>query len=432
MRILFLSNFYPPYALGGYEQWCQEVAEGLSSRGHRVFVLTSRYGASGTKAKAPEAGKPYVRRTLHLQADIHYYRPIDFFSQRRTQERENCDELHRVIEQYDPDVLMVWGMWNLSHLLPYLAEQRMGDRVCYYISSYWPVDQDPHIHYWKLPTRRLWMWPFKKPFAALALAQMRAEKYPPQLRFDNAVCCSHYVRDTLVEQGALPETANVLLGGTDPEQFLQYAANRRAKSNGVLQMLYFGRLVPDKGVHTAIEALAHLHERQLLQHVKLTILGSGHPDYEEKLRTLAEEKGVQSRVQFVSQIPREDVTKVLGKFDLFLFTSIWPEPMARSVMEAMAAGLLVIGTTVGGQGEMLHDNYNGLTFPPDDAVALADQIELALCDPALRTRLAQAGQEMIVREFTLERMTTEIEQFLMSVAWNPGQRLLALPDFQAR
>ncbi|MEZ4665048.1 MAG: glycosyltransferase family 4 protein, partial [Caldilineaceae bacterium] len=208
--------------------------------------------------------------------------------------------------------------------------------------------------------------------------------------------------------------------------------NRRTKKNNVLQMIYFGRLVPDKGVHTAIEALGHLRERQLLQHVKLTILGGGHPDYERKLRELAEEKGVQERIQFARQIPREDIVKVLGRFDVFLFTSIWPEPMARSVMEAMAAGLLVIGTTVGGQGEMLEHGRNGLTYPAENATVLADRIDQALREPALRTQLAQAGQNMVIEKYTLERMIIEIEQFLMSVAWNPGQRLLALPDFQAR
>ena len=432
MRILFLSNFYPPHALGGYEQWCQEVADGLSARGHHVFVLTSRHGANGEPPEPVAAGEPYVRRTLHLQADVHYYRPLDFFAQRRTQERENLDELHGAIEHFNPDVIMVWGMWNLSHMLPYLAEQRMGDRVCYYVSSYWPLDLDLHIQYWTLPTRRIWLRPFKKPFAALALAQLRAEEYPPPLRFDHAVCCSHYVRNTLVEQGALPESANVLLGGTEPDLFLEYAANRRTKKNNVLQMIYFGRLVHDKGVHTAIEALGHLSERQLLQRVKLTILGNGHPDYERQLRELAKEKGVQERVQFARQIPREDIVKVLGRFDLFLFTSIWPEPMARSVMEAMAAGLLVIGTTVGGQGEMLKHGHNGLTFPAENATVLADRIDQALNEPALRSQLAKAGQNMVIEQYTLERMIIEIEQFLMSVAWNPGQRLLALPDFQAR
>src|SRR5207249_4901365 len=124
MRILFLSNFYPPHAIGGYEQWCQEVADLLAARGHRVTVLTSRYGLepgckmSQTDEKQPP-DRPVVIRTLHLQADLAYYQPVHFFLQRRQQERANQRELHRVIDQVQPDVLMVWGMWNLSHNLPY-------------------------------------------------------------------------------------------------------------------------------------------------------------------------------------------------------------------------------------------------------------------------------------------------------------------------
>ncbi len=63
--------------------------------------------------------------------------------------------------------------------------------------------------------------------------------------------------------------------------------------------------------------------------------------------------GLSKQVEFVRQVPRTEIPQWLGGFDLFLFTSIWPEPMARSVMEAMAAGLLVIGSAVGGQMEML-------------------------------------------------------------------------------
>ena len=73
MRILFISNFYPPYELGGYEQWCQEVATRLRQHGYEVKVLTSRYGIQSDS----EEFSPHVVRTLYLQADIDYYHPTD-------------------------------------------------------------------------------------------------------------------------------------------------------------------------------------------------------------------------------------------------------------------------------------------------------------------------------------------------------------------
>jgi glycogen(starch) synthase len=414
MRILFLSNFYPPYEIGGYEQWCQEVATHLIDRGHEVRVLTSRYGIQSGR----ENGVPYVTRALHLQTDNSYYRPIDFFLRRPNQERENIEALRETIDQFSPDILMVWGMWNLSHNLPYWAERWMPGRVAYFISNYWPVDTDPHTAFWQLPARRPQLELAKRPLRSVALRQLRREGYPPQLRLEHAVCCSQYVRDTLVKAGKLPDKAGVLFGGTDPEPFLRHSQLRESRPDsldGPVGFLYVGRLIHDKGVHTALEAIGLLKRRGLVDGANLTILGSGHPDYEAKLRQMLVQLDISDHVRFVPQVPREQVPEWLGRFDVFLFTSIWPEPMARSVMEAMAAGLLVIGTEVGGQVEMLENNQNALTFKAEDAESLADHMARVLNDRSLGLRLARAGRQTVLERFTLERMVDEIERYLTSI-----------------
>lgn len=414
MKLLFLSNFYPPHEIGGYEQWCHEVALGLAGRGHDVSVLTSRFGVSSDVFE----DEPGVTRTLFLQADIDYYRPQDFFLRRAAREQFNVRELRTALDTIQPDVVMVWGMWNLSQWLPFWAERWMPGRVAYFISNYWPIDTDPHTAYWQLPTRRSAAQVVKRPLQAIALSQLQREGYPPALAFDHAVCCSEYVRETLVAAGKLPVTAGVLLGGTDPAPFLAHSRLGQAAVQDTerpLQLLYFGRLIHDKGVHTAVEAIGILEARGLADRVTLTILGSGHPDYEAKLRDLVATLGVSERVRFVAQVPRPDVPEWLGRFDVFLFTSIWPEPMARSVMEAMAAGLLVIGTNVGGQAEMLFDGQNALTFQPEDAERLAAHIVHIAENPALRVQLARAGQWMVLEQFTIRRMVRDIEQMLMNV-----------------
>jgi glycogen(starch) synthase len=417
MRVLFLSNFYPPYELGGYEQWCQEVATRLMERGHDVSVLTSRYGIQAERKN----DAPNVTRVLHLQSDVNYYRPSDFFLKRPKQERENIQALQESIAQVSPDILMVWGMWNMSHNLPYWAERWMPGRVAYFISNYWPVDIDPHTEFWQLPTRRPQLDWVKRPLRSAALGQLRREGYPPQLRFEHAVCCSQYVRDTLVEAGKLPDSAGVLLGGTDPEPFLSHSRLGESRLNGPVEFLYFGRLIHDKGVHTAVEAIGLLKQRGLLGGANLTILGSGHPAYEAKLRQTLEQLDISDHVKFVQQVPREQVPEWLGRFDIFLFTSIWPEPMARSVMEAMAAGLLVIGSEVGGQVEMLENNRNALTFEAEDAATLANHMARVLDDRSLGLRLARAGQQTVLARFTLDRMVDDIEQYLMNIVGNGPQ-----------
>ena len=405
MRLLFLSNLYPPFDLGGFEQWCHEVTLHLRQRGHTVHVLTSRYGLDGAK---PE--EDAVTRSLYLQADLHYYRPGDFFLKRPFQERANVQELHRVLQQFEPDLVLVWGMWNLSRWLPYWAERWLPGRVAYYMASYWPGDPDIHEEYWRLPAKRPVTNLLKRALSALALAQLRAEGYPPPLRFEHVTCCSRYVRDTLVASGALPASAGVLYGGIDPEPFLRQP--RQASSDGRLRLLYFGVLSPHKGVHTALEALGLLKERHLLERVKLTLIGSGHPDYEARLHRLVEELGLGEAVQFVGRVPREQIPSWLGGFDVFLFTSVWPEPFGRVIIEAMASGLVVVGADVGGSREIFRDYDSELLFQPGDAQGLAERIERVLADPSLMERLSEEGRRLVLERFALERMVNDFEAWL--------------------
>lgn len=411
MRLLFLSNLYPPLEIGGYEQWCQEVAVRLRARGHRVQILTSRHGVND-----PALYEPDVTRTLYLQADVHHYQPADFFLKRARQERWNERELRRVVDAFAPDLAVIWGMWDLSHRLPYCAEQWLPERVAYYISSYWPNDLDLHREYWRLPADRSLTELLKKPFRSTALARLNREGYPPHLRFEHAVCCSQYVRTTLVQAGKLPAHAGVLLGGIDPEPFLDNRKTVVSPTAEPLRLLFVGSLLPHKGIHTALEALGLLRQRGLSQRVALTILGSGHPDYEARLRTMVDDLDIGDQVHFAGRVPRSDIPLWMSRFDVFLFTSIWAEPMARAVMEAMAAGLAVIGTEVGGQAEMLRRGQNALTYPAGDASSLAAQIETLIRDPELGADLARNGQSMVLAHFTLNRMVDDLEAWLMRIA----------------
>jgi glycogen synthase len=410
MRLLFLTNLYPPNDLGGYEQWCQEVAIRLRERDWQVKILTSQYGDL-TKTAIDEE---HVTRSLFMETDINYYRPLDFFLNRPGHEKANLAELHRVIDQFSPDLIMVWGMWNLSLNLPYFAETWLPGRVAYYISSYWPMDTDPHTVYWNLPTNRRLNEFLKLPFRMLALRQLAREGYPPKLQFDHAVCCSEFVRDTLVAAGKLPAHAGVLYGGSDLQPFLQKVV-RQKHDDAPLRLLYFGRLIFDKGVHTALEALGLLKQRGLADRVELTILGNGRSDYEAQLHKLVTTHNIEEYVKFEKWVSRDKIPQKLKQYDVYLFTSIWPEPMARSVMEAMAAGLLVIASRVGGQVEMLEDGQNALTFPAEDAMCLADHIATLLDKPSLRISLANEGQRTVLERFTLTRMVDEIEDYLKNV-----------------
>lgn len=416
MRILFLSNFFPPAGLGGYEQWCQEVAIALRSRGHDVVVLTSDYRRHGLSA----SDSNWIRRVLHMEMELDSSRnAFNFFTNRIAREKENLGLLKRLLDDFSPDVTLVWGMWNLHRSLPALLEDVLPGRVAYYISDYWPMHPSQFENYWNADPRNKFTEIPKLLLKPIALKILSREKRP-QLKMDHALCCSDFVRDTLVAQGKLP-SGIVLHGGTDHRPFLMalQAGQKTVRLQGdPLHLLYFGRLIPDKGVHTAIEALGLLKKQNRLNGQKLTILGGGEADYTKKLSRMVSDLGLVEDVEFVPSVARDEMPVWLAKFDIYLFTSIWPEPMARSVMEAMSSGLLVIGTRVGGQSEMLIDNENSLTFQAGDAEDLAEKISMAFADPDLYMRLSASGQRMILEKFSLERMVDSIEAYLTTMYAN--------------
>jgi glycogen synthase len=105
----------------------------------------------------------------------------------------------------------------------------------------------------------------------------------------------------------------------------------------------------------------------------------------------------------------------LQQFDILIFPSIYEEPLARMTQEAMVSGLVVIGTTTGGTKEILRDGETGFTFAPEDADGLARQVTRLILDPDLCYRVAEAGRQTVLENFTLDKMVKEIEVYLQEV-----------------
>ena len=409
MRVLFISSQYPPHELGGYEQLCQEAAKGLSARGHQVRILTSRYGVDGPDGQ--DDGE--VARKLHLDFDLDYYRPLDFFIKRPFDERRNRRYLDELIDQFRPDAAMFWGMYALRTTLVAHAERRMPGRVSFYIGSYWPTDPCVHETYWRAPANRGFTEALKRLLRTPALRTLRQERLRSNLRLRNVACCSEYVRAELLTARKCSADARVIYTSSPPEPRRTEAHSAPAPH---LRLLYFGRLVPDKGVHTAIEALARLRDAEGVEWPSLTILGDGHPDYVRRLKEMAADRGVDERISFVSKLPREQIAGVLARHDVFLFTSIWPEPFGRTIVEAMAAGLIVIGSDVGGSREIFRHYDSRMLYQPGDADALAGRIRLLITDPNLCRGLAAAGRRLTDERFTHEQFLGGLEDLLFEVA----------------
>ncbi|MBN2394318.1 MAG: glycosyltransferase family 4 protein [Anaerolineae bacterium] len=415
MRILFVSNYYPPcrYAWG-YQQLCEEVADGLHAKGHDIAILTSTYSDNSDTAH------PYpVYRVLPIDPDWNSGQSaaVQFFVGRRKRERQALASLQEVVETYHPDVIFFWDTVGLYKSLLPKAEQLLNTSVVYYFADYLPEFADQYVAYWRnRPVH--WLTRFlKQPLAALALYMLAHERRSPLPRYEHCICVSNYVCQRLVSQGFIPESSVVIHNGVDLAIF---SSDRRFASTSQpqqLRCLIAGRVTPEKGIHTVVEAFGMLQAQEAdnITSITLTILGSGPDDYAARLREQVAAHHLEEIVKFRVPVPREHMPEVLKQYDALVLASEHAEPLARAIQEAMAMGLLVIGTITGGSGELLVHEKTGFVFESGDPKSLAAQLERALHNRDLAGQLAEQGQKAVEQYFNIHRTVEQVETYLVDL-----------------
>ena len=170
-------------------------------------------------------------------------------------------------------------------------------------------------------------------------------------------------------------------GGTDP-----------------VTLLSVGRMRAPKDLFTLVRAMADLEPGS----ARLRIAGDG-PD-RAAVAAEVERLGLGGTVELLGT--RDDVPALLADADVFVLASD-SEGLPMSVLEAMAAGLPVVASAVGGVPELVLDGETGILVGPRDTAALAGALARLVADSALRDRLGAAGRLRVEREFSLERFERE-------------------------
>ena len=417
MRVLFLTNFYLVQS-GGEEESCRQVVEGLKQRGHTTLVLTSMHGSSNHPVELDG-----IFRSLYLEMDLVPWRhSITFFTKRKSREAHNLQVFRRVLEQFEPDIIFIWGMWNLPHSLAVFAEARYPHKVVYRFSTYWPTLPSQHELYWRTPGRNWYTQLPKQVLGHVALATLTTEAQKAPLAFRHAICVSAASRDILIKAGIPISNARVIYTGLDVEKYLNCEQLHQGNDNGSLNLLYAGRLISDKGIDTAIRAMTELVFGKGRRDIKLSLAGSGSAEYESYLHNLVNQAKLNDYVSFLGWVPPEEMPELLQNFNVLLVPSIWPEPFARVVLEGMISGLVVVATPTGGTLEILTDGQNGLLFAPEDTEDLAQKIIRLADDADLRRRLTLVGQQTIKENFTITKMLDQIENYLQEIAFASPQK----------
>ncbi len=180
-----------------------------------------------------------------------------------------------------------------------------------------------------------------------------------------------------------------------------------ALAAGDLLIVAVGNLYPVKGHAVLLRALGELRRSGTIATVPWRLAIAGRGEEEEKLRTLATEQGIADRVALLGF--RKDVPDILAAADIFVMPSL-SEGLPLALVEAMAAGLPVVVSDVGGVSEVAVAEREAILVPPGDPARLAAGVAALLREPGARSAMGAAARERALRDFSVSTMCEAYER----------------------
>lgn len=187
-----------------------------------------------------------------------------------------------------------------------------------------------------------------------------------------------------------------------PDPLLRLSGRERlGLPDGAVAVLMSGVLHKQKGMHLGLLAFAQLAAR--FPQARLIIAGDG-PE-KERLSSLAGELGIAARISFCGLVPNGEMPLYYNSADVYLNPTLRMEGLPLVLIEAMACGLPVITSKIGGTGSSIEDGKSGFFTRPGDSRGQAMKLERLLGDPALRARLGAAARLRAEAVFSKETVT---------------------------
>jgi glycosyltransferase involved in cell wall biosynthesis len=365
-RILQINNYADP--VGGAEVYALALTRELAERGHAVtFFGTSPDREENAESLRVVRRPRYDARLLFLDSTVR-------------------NALEATVGRTRPELVHVHNVFSLGlDVLEFLATTGI------------PIVQT--VHDFGLLCPNSWcVWGDGTPCPGGVGAKcflhdcQRNYPYDPEVALhtllkqrvlagivDLALCPSRYLAERMRASGA--RDVRHLNYFIDP--IAAGAAGEREAS----ELVYIGRLEPEKGVEHLLEAMPHVLRADPLAH--LTVIGGG--TREEALVERARNLGLGGSVAFRSHVPRAELGRVYATATACVLPSIWSENSPLVAYECLAAGLPMIASRIGGIPELVEDGRAGFTFAPRDPRDLAEKaVRLLALPPEERTRMSVA------------------------------------------
>jgi len=404
MRILVISDLYPPDMRGGAEVMMAEAVDGLRERGHEVVVAT---GASGP-ARAHVRPCLEYRPSPRWQGGRAWLTPWRAAASYRRAFRNPHNEaaIRSLLAELRPEVVYLGCVCGVSPCSVLRALREHRGPVVAHLHEYWL----PNMLHGVGESSRLML-----PWLKRRLIGLNARR---DLRFTSMVAVSGTLRARYVEAGFNTDAIEVIPYGLGPPSFER---QRSPALDGELRLLYVGRLDPEKGAHLLLERLAVVAGEAGERRIRCDFVGSpGPPAYMRRLRQLMMADALQGSVCLLGSVHRETILRLYAGYDAVVVPSLWQEPFSLVVPEALAAGTAVVASRRVGAVEWFEDGRDLLLFSSQTPWELDQALRRLRDERGLAVRLAAAGSRKARQVFDRESFLDRLESHLKGALGRPN------------
>jgi glycosyltransferase involved in cell wall biosynthesis/O-antigen/teichoic acid export membrane protein len=397
LRILVITERYPPHHEGGYEIACKKSVDFLRSQGHAITVLTSRYGAAGRELSDETYRLLYRCMPQSKPSATPYYIARELV--RAVLLRINQSVSRAVCQSIRPDIIFAWQTDGIG-IGTVTALQFQNCPIVYRID-----DVTLALLIERLKEERNLFVKWSRYF--VYGVRRRA------LIFPHMVAVSSFLERRYAAAGIPAEAITVIHNGTPDESVAPFITGVCRDSH--VKLLVAGRVCHDKGVHVAIKAFAELGNTEP-EDLTLDLVGPVEHSYKHVLESLILELGLAGKVQLCGPVSPESMLRLYDSYDIVLFPSLVWEGFGLTLLEAMARGRPVVAVNRGGPRDIIVDRVNGLLVAPNDSTALAGAVRLLIRDPDLRTNIQNAAVASVRQRFTLASTEGRLEKYLCDLS----------------
>ena len=410
MRILMLSEFYPPM-IGGTERHVQTLAHELVQRGHHVAVATLEH--KGSPAFENDEGVHVYRLTGWHRALAQFYQDSSHHFHPPLPDPGVMVGLRRVVEQEQPDIVHArkWMSYSFAGLKFWSKAKFVVTMHDYSLCC----PTVTYLHNGQVCTGPAYLKCLGctsshyggKGKAILLTSGLKVSSYLHQY-VDKYIAVSTAVRNAcknVTDKSPRPiEVVSTFIADTvvDEALSIERPAYLPPHDN---YLLFVGRQDTSKGLDVLLEAYEGLSELAPLV-LMLTNFGEASRKFPDG-------------VTVVCNVPHAQVMRGWMHCAVGVVPSIWPEPFGQVVVEAMMCGKPVVASAVGGIPDIILNGASGLLVEPGDANSLREALRELLLDPDKRACMGKVGQQR-ARLFTVGTVADRIEQIYMELLGSPA------------